>query len=147
MQTKTCSKCKETKNISLFYRDKNKPYGDSYRSECGECSRKIKRKRYHTKPGEKKRNLEKTYKTRKLNRLYVYTILINSKCIDCGDARWQVLDFDHVRGKKLNNICNMVHDSSIKKIQLEIEKCEVRCSNCHRMKTSEQLNYYPYLKE
>lgn len=38
MEVKTCSKCKEVKNICDF--QKNKYSKDGYRSECSECSKK-----------------------------------------------------------------------------------------------------------
>ena len=50
-----------------------------------------------------------------------------------------VLEFDLVRGEKRGNVSDMSHQSfSIKTIQLEIEKCEIRCANCHRIATYER---------
>lgn len=40
---KTCTKCKETKDISLFAKDKNSPDGHTY--QCKECRNKA-NKRY-----------------------------------------------------------------------------------------------------
>lgn len=73
--------------------------------------------------------------------LYIYKILQSSKCIDCGDGRWQVLEFDHVKGIKKYNISAM-YTLSLEKIKQEITKCEIRCANCHRMKTIKQLDLY-----
>lgn len=56
-------------------------------------------------------------------------------CADCGENNHIVLDFDHLRDKKYN-ISRMVHDGfSVKAIKKEIEKCEVVCANCHRIRT------------
>lgn len=56
-------------------------------------------------------------------------------CADCSENNPIVLDFDHIRDKKYN-ISRMVHDGfSWKAILKEIEKCEVVCSNCHRLRT------------
>jgi hypothetical protein len=66
----------------------------------------------------------------------IIRLLESHPCVDCGDARWQVLEFDHVRGTKVANIADMVKDKrAITSIEEEITKCEVRCANCHRMKT------------
>lgn len=62
-------------------------------------------------------------------------------CQDCGYRDHpEALDFDHVRGEKLFNVGDMVrrHRSSWDKILTEIEKCEVVCANCHRVRTAKR---------
>lgn len=73
-------------------------------------------------------------KARKLKaRLFVYTYLLQHPCVDCGNDDIDVLDFDHVRGEKYKTINTMIKErDSIVKLQEEIEKCEIRCANCHR---------------
>lgn len=63
-------------------------------------------------------------------------------CIDCGyNKHPQALDFDHVTGDKEFDISPAVLNmTSWKRIRLEIRKCEVRCANCHRIKTFERRN-------
>lgn len=62
-----------------------------------------------------------------------------SGCTDCGESNPIVLDFDHLKNKKYN-ISRMVHDGfSWKAIKKEIEKCEVVCANCHRIRTYNRL--------
>jgi hypothetical protein len=61
-------------------------------------------------------------------------------CVDCGESDPIVLTFDHVRGKKSNDIATMVGSGlSLATIRVEIEKCEVRCYNCHAIRTHERL--------
>lgn len=80
----------------------------------------------------KKGNLER----RERNKLYVFSIKEKSKCMDCGVSDPRVLDFDHVRGEKIKTIARASWDGwSINKIDEEIAKCDVRCANCHRIKT------------
>lgn len=44
---------------------------------------------------------------------------------------------------KIDNVSNISRmGSSAKKIIAEIEKCEIRCANCHRRKTAKQLGWY-----
>ena len=58
-------------------------------------------------------------------------------CADCGYSKHPVaLDFDHIGSEKTMNVCNA---KSIAQAKREIEKCVVRCSNCHRIKTLERL--------
>jgi hypothetical protein len=55
-------------------------------------------------------------------------------CADCGYNKDPVaLDFDHLDNKKYN-IAHMRHHS-IELIIEEMEKCEVVCANCHRIRT------------
>ena len=57
-------------------------------------------------------------------------------CADCKVAYpYYVMDFDHVRGKKHANVMELVPTLSKKKIDEEIAKCEIVCSNCHRIRT------------
>ena len=73
---------------------------------------------------------------RKKNREYTNSIKENSQCVDCGERNPLVLDFDHVRGVKVSHIADMVNRPyNINKIKEEIEKCEIRCANCHRIVT------------
>ena len=63
----------------------------------------------------------------------------SSGCTDCGENNPIVLDFDHIRDKKYN-ISRMIHDGfSWKAIVKEMEKCEVVCANCHRIRTHDRL--------
>jgi hypothetical protein len=63
----------------------------------------------------------------------------SSGCKDCGESNPIVLDFDHLKDKKYN-VSRMIHDGfSWKAIKKEIEKCEVVCANCHRIRTYNRL--------
>ena len=76
------------------------------------------------------------------NRKFIAEYLEIHHCVDCKEDNPVVLDFDHVRGKKKSNISVMVLGGrSIKSIKEEIEKCEVRCSNCHRIKTAKNKEW------
>ena len=58
-------------------------------------------------------------------------------CTDCGYKKHHAaLDFDHVRGEKKINVCNA---TSIIQAKREIPKCEIVCSNCHRIRTFNRL--------
>lgn len=58
-------------------------------------------------------------------------------CKDCGrNFPYYVMDFDHCKGKKTNNINEITkRNLSFAKLQNELKKCELVCSNCHRVRT------------
>ena len=71
---------------------------------------------------------------------YLATYIRNLKeslpCLDCKKHfPYYVMDFDHVRGKKHANVMELIPTLSKKKIDEEIAKCEIVCSNCHRIRT------------
>jgi L-lactate utilization protein LutB len=78
--------------------------------------------------------------------LLVLKYLQMHPCIDCGETDLTCLDFDHVKGHKVNDISGMISNTySEENILKEIEKCEVRCSNCHRKKTAKERDWYNYI--
>ena len=88
----------------------------------------------------KARSFKRNKVQRVRNREFVMSIKEISECIDCGENNPLVLDFDHVKGKKIKCISDMVRCSySIDTIKKEIEKCEVRCANCHRVVTHKRI--------
>ena len=73
-------------------------------------------------------------------REFIAAYFATHPCVDCEESDPIVLTFDHVRGEKSNNIANMVSaGQSLESIMAEIEKCEVRCFNCHAIRTHERL--------
>ena len=60
------------------------------------------------------------------------------KCIDCGyNDHFYALEFDHISNeKKLGNIPHLIkRNFAWNTIKNEINKCEVVCSCCHRIRT------------
>ena len=69
--------------------------------------------------------------------------LSSHPCVDCGESDIVVLEFDHVRGEKCASVTTAVKNAwSEEKLRLEIDKCEIRCCNCHRRKTAKDFNWY-----
>jgi hypothetical protein len=67
---------------------------------------------------------------------YLRELKENSPCMDCKvQYPYYVMDFDHVRGRKHKNVMELVPTLSKKKIDEELAKCEIVCSNCHRART------------
>jgi hypothetical protein len=56
-------------------------------------------------------------------------------CVTCKEDDRRCLDFHHVNPKtKFKSIAHMVKIFSQDKIEKEVAKCIVLCSNCHRKK-------------
>ena len=78
---------------------------------------------------------------------YVANYLSTHPCVDCGESDSIVLTFDHVRGEKSNDIANMISaGGALETIIAEIEKCEVRCYNCHVIRTQTRSKTYRWQK-
>jgi hypothetical protein len=66
---------------------------------------------------------------------YVINLKQSQPCTDC-DQRYPyyVMDFDHI-SDKIGNINYLAKTGRIGALKREIEKCELVCSNCHRVRT------------
>lgn len=82
-------------------------------------------------------------KIRLRNKNIILSYLSTHPCIDCGEDDPIVLEFDHVDPTtKTKSIANMLRSfATVTAIQEEINKCVVRCANCHRRRTYMQLGY------
>lgn len=88
-------------------------------------------------PTERKVEKQRKANTRSTTlRRYLDNIKMTRGCIDCGfNTHPAALDFDHVRGDKAILVSSC---KSRARADAEIAKCEVRCSNCHRIKSWER---------
>lgn len=84
-------------------------------------------------------NPEKCRRAKRQCRAKNYEILCKLKekpCTDCGELFPPFcMDFDHVRGTKVASISRLLSDNKFDKVLEEIEKCELVCANCHRIRT------------
>lgn len=56
-------------------------------------------------------------------------------CIDCGNTDIRVLQFDHRDPTtKVDTINRIMSNKGMEKLMLEIEKCDIRCANCHAIR-------------
>jgi hypothetical protein len=87
-------------------------------------------------------NAQKRFRIKIRENLFNY--LQDKTCIDCGEADPIVLDFDHKQPSlKFKSISKMLSGHySWKRILLEIDKCDIRCANCHRRKTYRENNFF-----
>lgn len=109
------------------------------------------RKAYHRKWYEK--NKERRYKTillsskkrRRRSEEKLIEYLNNNPCADCGEKNILVLEFDHLRNKYKSIGVLMSNYTSWETIEKEIQKCDVVCSNCHRIRTAERSKNYRWV--
>ena len=128
-----CTKCSVEKTEDNFdYVNKAK---GKRRSICKECRRQYTKEHY-------KQNVQ-IYKDRarisrpsyvQRNRDFIYSLREELKCTQCGEDHIAVLDFHHSDPEQKEfSISRAISDGvSLSKIQDEINKCIVLCSNCHR---------------
>lgn len=128
-----CYKCKKTKLVTGFNKSKASKTGHFY--WCRDCIKqyvKDKNNKFKEKEGAS------IYSKRRQDRLGWYRELKKDKsCIDCGTTyEPSCMDYDHVKGEKINHISRMVLNNSPKnKILEEIDKCELVCCLCHNKRT------------
>lgn len=67
-----------------------------------------------------------------------------SGCTDCGEQDIRALEFDHVKAKSFAVMSALWNGRSLRGILREIENCEVRCANCHRLRTAERAGHFRY---
>lgn len=143
MEKKKCTLCKEEKELNSF--NKNKTRKDGLSNLCCECS-KERSKQYYFDNTEHHKEVINKRKEKLLieNRNKIFDYLIANPCIDCGETNPIVLDFDHKdEHDKEFNISKMVGTGySWLGIKKEINKCDIRCANCHRKRTAIQFNWY-----
>ena len=131
--SKVCTKCDIDKPINEYNWKKR---GVLRRSECKACWSKYIRGHYHDNIEYYRKKAIRHMKNRRATaRKWRLNYLIEHSCVDCGDDRIPCLDFDHVRGEKVKSISSMVSNGAlVRKIVNEVQKCEVRCANCHRIR-------------
>ena|SRR5579872_3385032 len=112
--------------------------------QCKECFRPYSNAYYRENASRysehRRRNARKK---RRQNRERMLQILSRSACVDCGETDPLVLEFDHVRGEKVQNVGDLINSLvSWERIEDEIAKCVVRCANCHRRKTGRDFKWF-----
>ena len=140
---KKCITCKIEKDPSEFNSRKKSKDGLQY--ECKDCSKKRSKTHYANNREHMLQQIRKSEAIRNFERRRkFYEILKSLKCIDCGETNPATLDFDHKdTHNKLHSVSKMMGDGySWERIIEEMGKCEVRCANCHRIKTAKTQKWY-----
>ncbi len=118
----------------MFGVQNNKP---SHNKTCLDC-RNVNFKRLYRLYHEKYRtriNINTNLRRRVIKEVK-FAYLLEHPCVDCNVSDLRVLEFDHLRDKK--HVIALMHAPSVDSLIKEISKCEIRCANCHRIKTFER---------
>ena len=148
MCSKVCPTCKQDLPIESFeFKDKEKTRRSSW---CRKCTAEYKRKHYLERrekyvSASVIRNNQRRAELRKI----VFGYLADHNCVDCGEADPIVLDFDHLDpDTKVESISRLITNFAKPDVlRAEMEKCEVRCANCHRRRHAKQSSWYAYMND
>lgn len=106
---------------------------------CADCHRIRTQRRHAARPtvlvGTSRRLEQKREVWRSQARLLDQ--LRDRPCTDCGDRFPPcAMDFDHRQpGSKRYTVTRMIGRAGIARILAEVEKCDIVCANCHRLRT------------
>jgi hypothetical protein len=135
--SKKCSTCHLVVPLTEFNRRAAAP--DGLQARCRACSRQW----YEDHRAAHIANVfrrNKAYRAELAMRILGY--LAEHPCVDCGETDFRCLKFDHRdRKTKTAAIASLLRQSRAWGVLVaEIEKCDVRCANCHRRKTLAEDN-------
>ena len=131
---KRCKDCGAEKPLDQFYTYKHSDKVTHY-ARCKTCHGLWKRSRVTVTDRRKHRQNHRANAIARLNELKA------RPCKDCKRSYPPyVMDFDHLGDDKFTNLAKMVGRYSWAKILEEVEKCELVCSNCHRIRTWNRKN-------
>jgi hypothetical protein len=113
-------------------------------SICGECVNAYRREHYALNRAEyivRNDHLLRVRGKKWLRRLWEY--LAEHPCVDCGECDPVVLDCDHIdRTRKRSSVSFLARSGyPWNTVLVEIDKCQVRCANCHRRRTAAQFEW------
>lgn len=136
MRVKACTRCGETKPLDQFPPlRRGKPRLQSW---CRSCFAEVNAKNYVPYYArERERILSRIAAHRDDIRRHIIEYLRQHPCVDCGETDIVVLEFDH-QGDKVADVSTFAMGGrSWETVKAEIDKCEVRCANCHRLRTAQ----------
>ena len=139
---KTCTFCGKAKEVEEFG-FRNKAAGKRH-EKCKVCVAEAGRAHYErNRQAYISRSAHNTRLRRRLLQDRVWSYLLEHKCVDCEEQDPLVLDFDHLdSNNKSAEIYQLIRDTCRWSVILdELNKCDVRCANCHRRRTSEQFSW------
>jgi ribosomal protein S27E len=142
IEFKACTVCKNDRPATNDFFNKKSSTADLLQNVCKNCNAKSSKKHYEAnKEKIKQRTRDRVRRIKPLAQQLVLQYL-KVGCTDCGEKDIVVLEFDH-QGDKKYEIARMINEAySLDKLEEEINKCVVRCANCHRRKTAKDYGWW-----
>ena len=137
----TCYMCGETKPVADFaFADMAK---GTRQSHCRKCQAAYRHAHYLANRDDYiRREVARMAGYRDANRGLLLAYLMDHPCVDCGVRDLVILDFDHRDpSAKRKEVGRLAATKPWSQVRAEIEKCDVRCANCHRRRTAEQFGW------
>lgn len=130
---KRCTRCGQDRPVDEFRIRTDRQTRQSW---CRTCKNAYDRDWYQRNKDKHKREVAKRRK-REIQRLRQLVEEIEQQpCADCGRQFPPcVMDFDHVRGTKVEAIGRLTVSGGEPTLRAELAKCDVVCANCHRIRT------------
>jgi hypothetical protein len=174
MKTKVCSRCRKTKPTTSFNRKRSTGTSGKYQPYCRPCQSEYQKQHYKKRTRQQLQQMYKNRRRRKQEIYEFLTDYFEKNtCVDCAkkkvrikkllrgkvptstieriikimDSDIRTLTFDHLhtRGKKEHTIADMIRDiQPLHRIEKEIQKCVVRCHNCHDIITVKRARNWRY---
>ena len=144
-EIKACGRCGEIKLVDEFAISSRS--SDGRQSWCRDCFSEVHSSQYEQ---HRARELERVGRNqqgrRRRNAELLLTYLAAHACVDCGERDPVILEFDHLRDKRADVTALANHGLPWATLADEIAKCEVRCANCHRIRTGQRavINSLPF---
>lgn len=138
---RTCRVCGVPQPLSEFaLKD---PSTGARATKCRSCQRAYAKAHYRK---NRQRYLDKARARNDVRReafaSFLLAYLREHPCVDCGETDPTTLDFDHRDGaEKVATINALIRAQQWPALLTEIEKCDVRCANCHRRRTAAQFEW------
>lgn len=137
-----CTKCKQEKPLYDF-NFKIKSLGIR-QSQCKTCTRLFVKNHYNNNRAYYLKKAQKRNLSIRIKLIgYIKDYLLKNPCVECGESDITVLEFDHQsKISKFASVSSLIRArSSLEMVKEEIEKCQVRCANCHRRRTAKQFKW------
>lgn len=162
MLSRTCTKCGLEYPLRKKFFARDPRYRQGYRTWCvkcyGELSRTGMKRKYAMDRGFRERvknrmrkwRLDHPILARRRNKdrkrratEFIDSYLKTHPCVDCGESHPATLEFDHRDPAKKRYCIGTGRGGGIlpNSLMKEIEKCDVRCANCHRIRHAEQFGH------
>lgn len=130
-EAKHCPRCLLDKPLDAFaWRVKSK---GTRNSACKECQKEISQKHYRDK---KQDYFDRNAKRQAEINRFVNEYKEASGCVDCKrqDLPHYALDMHHREPDGKTDIVSRLKLFGLKKVKIELEKCDVVCATCHRLR-------------